>query len=703
MSLGLQKKVAGPNRKGQAIADLLEEARAYQALGRLADLQATYRKILRKEPSDFQILHAIGAGQHQAGDHEGAVRTLRRALVADPRSAPAHVNLGAALQSLNRIGEALGHYDKAIALQPDFVDAHFHRANVYLVLGQHAEAVVSYDRTLELKPDHAPALNNRGFSHKELRQLDAALADVDRSLALDPAQPFAWTNRGNILFRTGKYEEAIASFDKAISINPELQAAWLGAANVLVFSGRITEATAVAQRAVAIDPACPHSLTVLGQCHAHRAEADEALACFDRALAVDPGNESAISNKIFTLDFTGKATFEEQYRARSAWWNEIGSKIGRARVAHRNERDPARKLVVGYVSGDFRHMSPAFVIRPVLRNHDRSQFEVVCYSASPVKDDITTSFKYIADRWRDVSQWSDDQLVDAVRADGVDILVDLSGHTNGNRLRAFACKPAPVQVTAWGNATGTGAPVIDYLFSDPITIPAEARHLFAEKIWDLPAVIIIEPPAPDLRYDEPPCLTNGFISYGVFNRVGKFSDDAVAVWARVLHADPTGRILLKDEMLDDPSIRNVLIQRFVAHGVEPERIFFAGKTSREEHLRAYGQVDVCLDTFPQNGGVSTWEPLYMGVPVVTKLGQTVSNRAAGAIVSAVGLTDWVAADDDGYVRIATSATPDRLASLRRDLPNMIAATCGPATYTKAVEAAYRAMWQAWCAGAETAR
>jgi predicted O-linked N-acetylglucosamine transferase (SPINDLY family) len=288
-------------------------------------------------------------------------------------------------------------------------------------------------------------------------------------------------------------------------------------------------------------------------------------------------------------------------------------------------------------------------------------------------------------------------LVEAIQRDKVDILVDLSGHTEGSRLRAFACKPAPVQVTAWGFATGSGLPTIDYMFSDPVTIPGTSRQFFAEQIYDLPCFAIVEPPPAGLRCCEPPVLANGHVTYGVFNRVSKFSDAAIAVWARILTSDPNARLLIKDTAIDDELIKKQLRARFAAHGIAADRIDLMGRTPRDEHLAAYRLVDICLDPFPQNGGVSTWEALYMGVPVVTKLGDSVASRAAGGILSAVGLPEWAAENEDDYVRIALASTPERLKAIRNELPALIAARCSPAAYTAEVEKAYRTMWTRYCA------
>ena len=225
------------------------------------------------------------------------------------------------------------------------------------------------------------------------------------------------------------------------------------------------------------------------------------MSFFDRALAIKPDDEVALSSRIFTLDFCAAAGFAAASGGaiRVVAPDRVEDFRASIRSQHDNDRDPDRRIVLGYVSAEFRHRSAAFAFRPVLQNHDKSRFEVICYSNAAVEDAVTASFRDVADRWRDVLQWSDDQLADCIRADKVDILIDLSGHGEANRLRTFARKPAPIQVTAWGHATGTGLPTIDYLFSDPVSIPVEVRPSFAEQIYDLPCLIIIEPPPADLR------------------------------------------------------------------------------------------------------------------------------------------------------------------------------------------------------------
>jgi predicted O-linked N-acetylglucosamine transferase (SPINDLY family) len=227
-------------------------------------------------------------------------------------------------------------------------------------------------------------------------------------------------------------------------------------------------------------------------------------------------------------------------------------------------------------------------------------------------------------------------------------------------------------------------------------VPSEVRHHFAEQIYDLPCAIVIEPPRTELRSPEPPVMSNGYLTYGVFNRVSKISNAAITLWARILQSDVTSRLLIKDYQLDDTTIGSILLDKFVFHGIATDRICLMGSTSREEHLATFRRVDICLDPFPYGGGVSTWESLHMGVPVVAKLGNGATSRLGGAVLSAIGMTDWVAADDDQYVEIALRSTPGRLSKIRHELPNLIGQRCSPVAYTRAVEEAYRTMWEKYC-------
>ncbi|MDE2472712.1 MAG: tetratricopeptide repeat protein, partial [Bradyrhizobium sp.] len=547
------------------------------------------------------------------------------------------------------------------------------------------------------------AHNAIGLTYLELKRFDEALASFDQAMRLKPDLPQAWANRGRAFVEIGNLQAAVDHFEKARAIAPEHETALLAQARLFILFGMLSEALDNCRRAARNNPRSVEALTLLGQCVAHQGKTEGAIKLFDHALALQPDNEGAIVRKIFALDFHPGAEFPEHQQVRKQWWVQIGSKIAKIAESRRqNVLDPDRRLTVGYVSGDFRDHSAALVFGPVLRNHDRAAIEVVCYACTSLRDKVTVEFQRGADKWVDAWRMSDDQLAEQILSDRIDILVDLSGFTGGNRLTVFARKPAPIQVTAWGHATGNGMPEIDYLFSDPVSTPAEVRHLFAEKVYDLPCLITIDAaPASVKPTFQPPCLANGYVTFGVFNRVDKISADAIRVWSQILKAVPQSKLTIKHGGLEDAAMRGLLAERFVAHGIPPETVQFLGSTIRLEHLAAYDAIDICLDPFPMNGGVSTWEALQLGVPVVAKLGNSNASRAAGAILCSVGLNEWVAKSEAQYIDIALkyASHPEYLGALRAELPaRLLASASGnPKTYTRAVETAYRTFWREYCA------
>ena len=487
----------------------------------------------------------------------------------------------------------------------------------------------AFERVIRANPLNALAYNGIGLAYLELKRFDEAMAGFDHALRVKPDLPQALANRGRALVEIGDLQTAFEHYEKARGIAPELEVVLLGQARLFIVFGRLSDALTNCQRAVRNDPRSVEALTILAQCVALQGKTQEAIELFDRALALRPDHEGAIVRKIFALDFHPRAEFPEHQQVRKEWYVQIGSKVPRIAAERlQNVHDPNRRLRVGYVSGDFRDHSAALVFGPVLRNHDKSVFEIFCYSCTSLRDEVTDEFQREADKWVDAWRLTDDQLAEQIMSDRIDILVDLSGFTSGNRLSVFARKPAPIQITAWGHATGDGMPQIDYMFSDPVSTPAEMRHLFAEKIYDLPCLITIDaPPAAFQPALQPPCLANGYVTFGVFNRVDKISADSVKVWSQILQAVPNARLMIKHSALGDDAVRRLLVERFVARGVAPEQILCLGSTPRMQHLEAYAGVDICLDPFPMNGGVSTWEALQAGVPVVAKLGNSNASRS----------------------------------------------------------------------------
>jgi predicted O-linked N-acetylglucosamine transferase (SPINDLY family) len=717
---------------------LMPAAVAGYRQGRHDEAQALCQQVLKDLPNHFDALHLLGTSQVNCSRFEDAVATLTRAIGIDPRSADAQSNLGAALSELGRyeearrcqeraialkpnfpmaltnLGKTLMHlgqletaiaaHDRAIALKPDFADAYCNRGQVLMLMNRAEEADQDFGRALSLNPRLIAAVLGKGLVNVDLRNYELALTHINSMLAAHPTAADVLAQRGRLYVLMAELDKAVADFDAAIRNDPRHEPALCGKANILLLRGDVSQAAPLCHRVLEINPHSEMALTLLGGCLAAVGDPVTAIAHFDRALAIKPDHEDAIARRIFILDFVPDIDFATLQEARTYWWDQIGAKQPQRQLQARS-LDPERRIVVGYVSADFRDHSAAIAFAPLLRHRDRERFELTCYSCSPEQDHITEHFRSLADRWVDAWQLTDEKLADRIEADHVDILVDLSGHSAGNRLAMFARKPAPIQVTAVGNVSGTGSPTMDYLLADPVQIPAEVRHLFAEDIYDLPALITIDPP-PDIAPTPLPALGNGYVTFGVFNRADKISDPALSVWSRLLQAVPGAIIVVKSGVLNDALVRDTLIARFVASGIPEDRLRCIGSSPRGEHLKLISTIDIMLDPFPQNGGVSTWEPLQLGVPVVSKLGNGHASRCGGAIVTAAGLSDWVAHDEEGYIEIAKrwASSLEELAALRARLPSQVLSSAAGncPTYVRHVEDGYRKFWRDYCAGAADA-
>ena len=717
------------------VAPLLEEALARHGQGDLDGAEARFQEVLALEPRQFTAIHQLGVIANQRGRPGEAARLLEAALALHPRSALGRLNLGIALASLGRFEEALAQYQLAALLQPDLPDPHLNQGLALRGLGRGREALEAFDRALALAPDSAKALLNRALTRQELGHPVEALADFDRALRLHPDDPDALTSRGALLQALHRPTEALLDHDKALALAPDHPGALMNRGPALLDLKRPAEALTSLDRSLALQPGQADARMNRGNALLQLRRLSEAVAEFERSLALLPGRADAILNrgnalhllgrhveavaacdqvlaadpthtvahsaKIFMLDYLPDLSFRKHQEARRDYYRAHHARWPAGAGPCANDRDPERRLVVGYVSADFCRHSAASCFGRVLEHHDRAAVEVVCYSGVLAEDDVTAQFRRWADRWVPAADHDDDQLAARIRQDRVDILVDLSGHSTGNRLPVFGRRPAPVQVTAWGHGGGTGLPLIDYQFTDPRHIPAWARPLFAEACWDLPCCITFEPPAEAPPVNALPALANGFVTFGSLNRYAKITPALLSLWARILAAVPGSRLLLKDGGYDDPAVRLEVRSRFEGAGIAPDRILLRGHSSHRDHLAACHAIDIALDSFPQNGGITSWECLWMGVPVVALLGEHPACRLSGAILGALDQADWVAGDDEGYLglAVARAARIQELAGLRQDLRRLIAASPAgdPARYTRAVEAAYRAMWRSWVA------
>jgi predicted O-linked N-acetylglucosamine transferase (SPINDLY family) len=701
--------------------------------GRFLDAEGCYRLALQISPDSAQAHNDLGDTLNELGRFSDAQACYLQALQINPDYPEAHYNLANVLLAQELTADAKAHYQRALQIRPDYPEAHYNLGSLLKNAGLPDEACASYRQALLFKPDFAEASYNLANIEKARERLDAACVCYRQALVHRPDFAEAHYNLAGVLVALGHLEEATTCFRRTVQIKPDYLDAHFNLANTLLQMGVLNDAEFSYRHALRIDPdlaathcnlglvlqelgrldeaeaSYRHALRLnpdyaevhnnLGGTLQKRGQLDDAAACFRAALKVKPDFEVAHSNLIFTLDLmagTDPAALLDERRR----WNEVHASHLHQQRIHDNVPVPERRLRVGYVSGDMRTHSAAYAFGAMLTGFDADSFDVYAYSNSAMEDTLTLHFQQSVTVWRKIFGLSDNAVADLVREDKIDILVDLSGHTAGNRLLVFARKPAPIQITAWGYAAGTGMSAMDVLFSDTVFVPPDTKHFYTEKVRYLPSAIgsFFHKPCPAVN--ALPSLTAKGITFASFNRLAKNSAEVYRVWAEILQAIPDSRMFIKTPALDDAGTRERVRAHFTRVGIDPARIVLLGTTDRCEHMAAFNLVDIALDPFPQGGGVSALEGLMMGVPMITLRWPTLAGRVSASILTTLGLTDWIAETPERYVELAIEKANElqALAQLRQDLRGRFTASVigDRAAYVRAAEQEYRQLWIEWC-------
>lgn len=679
-------------------ADIVRKGLALHQQKRLSEAEALYRQALALAPGLAEAHHLLGVAALQGGRLAEAVASARRAIALKADQAPYHYGLANALKETGDLSGAEAAYQEVIRLKRDFPEAWLGLGNLAQARGEWQTAADGYATALKLRPGDPDALLNLGTALAGMGKHEQAIDHYRRALTARPDFAEAESNLGLALKRLGKHDEAMVHVRRAIDLKPDYPDALNNLGNLLAARHQHGAAVPLYRQALALRPDYGDAHYNLANTLTEWCQFDEAIAHYRACLAREPGRADAQSNLLFTLNYHDGCTPQELFDEYRRWGDARPKPAG---AAHPNLPTQERRLRVGYVSADFNRHVCHYFFEPLLEWHDRDGFELYAYSASNTRDYVTERLRQKVEQWRDCANWSDAVLAEQIRRDGIDILIDLAGHTRGNRLAAFALKPAPVQVTWLGFGYTTGLPAIDYFLTDADLVPDNEPVLLAEQPWRLPRVAFCY--RPPEKVPEPgalPAQARGYVTFGTLSRTIRLNAHVIALWARILQAVPGSRLVIDQRAMSDPATQAIFSARFAAHGIAPERLVL---TCSAPHWNAYHGIDIALDPFPHNAGTTTLEALWMGVPVISLRGSPPLGRLGATLLHALDMGDWLADSEEEYLAIAVRAAEDlpALAKLRASLRARIEASPlrDERGFTRAVEAALRNMWRRWCATA----
>lgn len=727
---------------------LLQQAVQAHQSGQLDLAAHRYESILKHAPGHPDARHNLGVLLVQRGDVAAAVPLFRAVLEAHPEQGQFWLSYAESLLATGQADEArqlllqgrsrglagaaadalqarvedtlrgqvdraaivqsirTGRLDEALALanaqlerfgrQPALLQP---MGEILLRQGHDAEALPWLEAACEADPGSVNAWNQRALALNHLERHAEAHAIYQRALALKPGDPEIAANLADNLNDAQLYEQSLLWLEPVVKAHPGSLAARVNLAGALIGLNRHMEAIPWLEAVLGEGHRRVEPYQLYGHALAQTGEVDRAIPILREAVRLDPSHLKAQSNLMFSLAYCAR----HAPQAMRAEGKRYGALLQCRQFSRYSEWPCATRVArlrVGMVSGDLGAHPVGYFLEGALRHLARQQIDLIAYPTVPRKDALANRLRPLFSEWTPIRGMSDTEAAQRIRADGVHVLLDLSGHTAHHRLGVFALKPAPVQASWLGYFATTGVPGMDYVLGDPQVTPPDEEDHFTERVWRLPeSYLCFTPPDVPLEVAPLPALRTGAVTFGCFNNLAKMGDGVVALWAQVLHAVPGSRLFLKTKQLEQPAIVERTREQFARHGIGAERLLLEGASPRIELLATYGRVDIALDPFPYPGGTTSAEALWMGVPVLTRRGDRFLSHVGETVATNAGLADWIAADDGAYVAKAVASAGDlpRLAALRAGLRAQVLASLlfDTPRFARHLEQALWDMWTTW--------
>jgi len=637
------KKAIKANRKAavfhNTLGNILQKQDKWEAA------KASYQQALRLSPKLFDAQHNLGEMFRQLGDTQKAEQCFRKALKIQPNYPDALNGLGQLYRQAGDFDKALKHYQKLLQQHPNFAIAHHNLGLVHKELQQWEAALACFKHAFDIDSQYADAYVQASEMCVNLKQIQTAVVYLRHATRLQTEDFDLSFNLGNLCERYNYNEDAIEAYHHALRLQPESSKTWVNLGNVYQYSGRIKKALSCFERALlyAKDEVSDYFFYMLNNNKANallaQGDIEHALPAYNKALNITPTRYAAHSNLLLAKHYS-----EHQSRADIFAQIQFFKQHCEIKLPDPQPFQSHQPIRLAYFSNDMRRHSVAYFMENILEHHDHKQFEIFIYMHSVVEDEVSERLKTYADHWVNCTDFNDTQVVQHIHQQGIDILIDLGGHTGNNRINILANKPAPIQISYLGYPDTTGLDAMDYRIADRYTEPKEAQQYSTETILRLPHSYFSYRPdeqAVNLEVGTLPVLDKGYITFGSFNNYSKINSFTVELWAEVLNAIPQARLFLKAKSFNDPDIRQACLERFMAQGITEERIFIKSyASSLTEHLKLYQNVDICLDAHPYHGATTTCEALWMGIPVLSLQGATHAARVGQSLLTTVGLSEW---------------------------------------------------------------
>lgn len=686
-----------PSQAGTPVAgNLLQKALDLHLTGQFGPAATLYGEILESDPTNFDALHLLGMAAHQTGDQHGALAMVDKALAIRPDSADALSNRSAILMELGLAERALESCEQSLLLNSNNPEAHYNAGNALASLGQRQEAIERYHTALSARPNFPSCLTNMAGELIELGRLQEAVELTERAIELDPSHRKAWLNLGVALQEAGEFDNAVLAFQRAIELDATYTRAFVNLATLHLNLGGITPALNTLEAGLKQDPQSAELHNCAGNCLRALGEPAKAAQHYRLAVTGKPKTSSFHSNLLLTMlgdpAETPDTIRDEAFRFGARF-------VVSSSTPDRSDREPRR---IGFISGDFRGHPVGYFVEPLLTG--LKGFETFLYANQSTTDAHSERLNGLASQWRTVHALNDVQLRQLIREDGIDVLIDCSGHTAGGRLEALSERLAPLQLTWLGYSGTTGVSQFDGLVGDSIVTPRNHEEGYIEPLLRLPNTFAPVFKPKDLAPTTPlPADKTGHITFGSFNALSKLNDEVLTTWAEILKSVDGSRLVMKSLYSTDPTAKARVSEILLGSGVSQDCFEFVGQTSAAEHYQWLASIDIALDSFPYSGATTTIDSLWSGVPVLTILGDRYAGRMSASFLSALQLSDWIANNRLDYVQRAQRLSAD-LVALRdvRSGLRMRLESCPSAEASEFASGFVNVLSGAWRAGVQQA-